>query len=88
MKMEEQVVSIFAASPREDRDSWVRGYEIGDLLRYEAEMLDFIRQDHGEILSAIHDTGKLDPDTLEKLIAALNAFAGVFQPSSSGDEAA
>ena len=28
MKMEEQVVSIFAASPREDRDSWVRAYEV------------------------------------------------------------
>ena len=88
MKMEEQVVSIFAAAPRRDRDSWVRGLELDELLRYESELLDFIRQDHSDLLATIRDTGKLDADTEEKMIAVLDAFAGVFQPSSSGSAAA
>ncbi|MFP8880805.1 MAG: F0F1 ATP synthase subunit alpha, partial [Myxococcota bacterium] len=88
MKMEEQVVSIFAAAPRRDRDSWVRGLELDELLRYESELLDFIRQDHSDLLATIRDTGKLDADTEEKMISVLDAFADVFQPSSSGSAAA
>jgi F-type H+-transporting ATPase subunit alpha len=88
MAMEEQVLSIFSATPREDRDSWVRGLEINELLRYEAEMLAFVRQDHSDLLATIRDTGKLDSDTETKMIAVLDAFAGVFQPSSTGSEAA
>jgi len=88
MPMEEQVVSIFAATPRPDRNSWVREYELEDLLRYEAELLDFVRQDHADLLATIRDTGKLDSDTEQKLIEVLDAFAGVFQPSSKGSEAA
>jgi F-type H+-transporting ATPase subunit alpha len=88
MKMEEQVVSLFAASPRADRDSWVRGYGVAELLRYESELLDFVRQNHADTLSAIRETGKLDPDAEAKLIAALDAFAGIFQPSSTESGAA
>jgi F-type H+-transporting ATPase subunit alpha len=83
MKMEEQVVSIFAASPREDRDSWVRAYEVEDLLRYEGELLDHIRQNHADIFSLIGESGKLEPATEEKLIAALDEFAGIFEPSAA-----
>ena len=82
MKMEEQVISIFAASPREDRASWVRAYEVSDLLRYERELLDFIRQNHAGVLSVISESGKLESDTEEKLIAALDAFAEIFEPSA------
>jgi F-type H+-transporting ATPase subunit alpha len=88
MKMEEQVVSIFAASPRADRDSWVRGLEVGELLRYESELLDYVRQNHTDVLATIRDTGKLESDAEQKLIAALDAFAEIFQPSSTGSEAA
>ena len=82
MKMEEQVVSIFAAAPREDRDSWVRAYEVADLLRYEGELLDHVRQNHADILSAIRESQKLEPAIEEKLIAALDEFAGIFEPSA------
>jgi F-type H+-transporting ATPase subunit alpha len=88
MKMEEQVISIFAASPREDRDSWVRAYEVEDLLRYEGELLDHFRQNHADILSTIGESGKLEADTEEKLIAALDEFAGIFESSTTaGTEA-
>ena len=83
MKMEEQVVSIFAAAPREDRESWVRAYEVQDLLRYESELLDHVRQNHADILSAIRESQKLEPATEEKLIAALDEFAGIFEPTAT-----
>jgi F-type H+-transporting ATPase subunit alpha len=84
--MEEQVVSIYAGSPQSGRNSWVRDYENNDLLRYEGEMLDFVRQNHGDVLSAIGSSGKLESDVEEKLIVALDAFKEIFQPSSTGSE--
>jgi F-type H+-transporting ATPase subunit alpha len=80
--MEEQVVSIFAATPPEGRDSWVRPLALGDIARYEREMLEYIRTRHGDVLKSIRDTGKLDDDVEAKLTAALDEFAGVFQPST------
>ena len=32
---------------------------------------------------AMRDSGKLEEDTENKLIAALDAFAGIFQPSKA-----
>ena len=43
LSMEDQVVSIFAATPPKDRDSWIRRYEMADIQRYEAEMLEYLR---------------------------------------------
>ena len=48
MPMEEQVVSILSCTPQEGRDSWVRGYELADLQRYEREMLEHMRTRHAE----------------------------------------
>jgi len=87
MKMEEQVASIYSCTPREGGlDSWVRGYGIGDLQRYETEMLDHLRGNHAEILQAIASTGKLEDETEKNLVAALDAFANIFQPTG-GTEA-
>jgi F-type H+-transporting ATPase subunit alpha len=82
MPMEEQVVSIYACTPPEDRDSWVRPYELADLGRYEREMLEYFRNSHGEILEAIRTSQKLEEDVERKLAAALDAFAEIFEPSS------
>jgi F-type H+-transporting ATPase subunit alpha len=88
MPMEEQVVSIFSCTPRSGADSWVRRYEVKDLQRYEKEMLDYVRQSHGDVLEAIRTTGKLEEETEKKLVAALDAFAKIFQPSRAvGSEA-
>ncbi|MEE2664778.1 MAG: F0F1 ATP synthase subunit alpha [Myxococcota bacterium] len=84
LKMEEQVVSIYAATPQRNRDSWVRGLEIEDISRYEAEMLDFVRSSHGEVLADIRSSGKLEEEAEQKLIGALDAFADVFQSSTGG----
>ena len=61
----------------------VRVYEVQDLLRYESELLDHVRQNHADILSAIRESQKLEPAIEEKLIAALDEFAGIFEPSAA-----
>ena len=86
MAMEEQVVSIYSATPQEERSSWVRSLEVRDISRYEREMLDFVRSNHGDVLKAIRQAGKLDDEIEQKLAAALDEFAGVFQPSSKSGE--
>jgi F-type H+-transporting ATPase subunit alpha len=81
MPMEEQVVSIYACTPQEGRESWVRKYEQVDLARYEREMLEYLRASHRGILEAIRSTGKLEDDVEKKLAAALDQFATSFQPT-------
>jgi F-type H+-transporting ATPase subunit alpha len=90
MSMEEQAISIYSCTPQEERPSWVRNYELQDIRRYEKELLDHIRTNHGDILSTIRDSGKLEEEVEQKLIAALDAFADVFQPTkaTSASEAA
>jgi F-type H+-transporting ATPase subunit alpha len=82
MSMEEQVVSIFSCMPSRERESWVRPYRLGDLSRYEQEMLEYVRSNHGGIFDAIASTGKLEDDVKQQLVAALDAFAEIFQPST------
>jgi F-type H+-transporting ATPase subunit alpha len=84
MPMEEQVASIFACTPQEGRESWVRAYELGDLQRYEREMLDHLRTRHAAVLETIRTSGKLEADTKQKLSAALDEFAKIFQPTVRG----
>ena len=89
LAMEEQVVSIYASTPQTSRDSWIRQLELTDIQRYESEVLDWMRSNKGEILSAIRDSGKFEDETEQKLIAALDEFANIFQPTQAkGTEAA
>ena len=81
MRVEEQVVAIYSATPAEGRPSWVRQYEVDDIGRYEKEMLAYVKSQHPEILAAIQSSGKLEDAEAAKLNAALDAFANVFQPS-------
>jgi F-type H+-transporting ATPase subunit alpha len=81
LAMEEQVVSIYAATPQEKRDSWVRGYPVSDVQRYEREMIAYLRQSHGEILRSIKESGALSDETRQQLDAALDAFGKIFVPS-------
>jgi F-type H+-transporting ATPase subunit alpha len=82
LSMEEQVLSIFAATPMQGRPSWVRRYELGDLDRYLEEMLSFMRTKGAGALKAMRDTGQLSEDTERSLAGFLDEFANVFQPSS------
>ncbi len=88
LPMEEQVVSIYAATPQEGRTSWVREYELSDLGRYERELHAYLRANHAEILKAIRESGNLSDDVERKLRDALDAFKGIFQPARRGGAAA
>ena len=83
LPMEEQVVSIYSCTPQDERDSWVRELELEDIGRYESELLEYMRGNHSGILEVIRSSGKLEEETEKNLIAALDAFAGVFQPARS-----
>jgi F-type H+-transporting ATPase subunit alpha len=88
MPMQEQVVSVFAATPPEGRDSWVRRFEVSDLPRYEEEMLGYIRTRHADILEEIRETGELPDELAAKLAAALDDFADVFEPTRKAESEA
>jgi len=82
LPMEEQVVSIYAATPQPDRKSWVRDIPVEDVRRYEQELLSFMRSSHADVLKAIRETGALDEAVEDKLKAALDEFGNMFQPSA------
>jgi F-type H+-transporting ATPase subunit alpha len=85
MSMAEQVVSIFASTPQPGRASWLRDLPLEDVSRYEQEMLAYLRENYGNLLSAISESEKLEDDIAKKLGAALDAFASVFSASGSAD---
>jgi F-type H+-transporting ATPase subunit alpha len=82
MSAAEQVIAIYASTPQSDRKSWVRDLELADIGRYEAELLAYMNDSHADLIRTIGETGKLDEETEPKLVAALDAFTGMFQPSA------
>jgi F-type H+-transporting ATPase subunit alpha len=81
LTMEEQVVSIYAATPAPGRPSWVRRYAVSDIGRYLDEMLAFMRSKGADVLMAIREGGQLTPDIEASLAGYLDEFANIFQPS-------
>ncbi len=81
LAMEEQVVAIYASTPQRDRESWIRHLALSDIHRYEHELLDWMRGQKSEILETIRKTGKFEPETEQKLIAALDEFGEIFEPT-------
>jgi F-type H+-transporting ATPase subunit alpha len=75
-KVEEQIVSIFSAT-----NGFVDTYPETDVRRYEKEMLEFLRSRHSHIMKNIAETKQVAPETKTQLLAALNEFKAVFQPT-------
>jgi len=84
LPVEEQVVQIYAATPRADgKPSWLRNYPLEDVTRYMDEMSEFMRERHPEILNEIRTSGALGDAVRGKLDEALDAFAKTFQASAT-----
>ncbi|MFQ5699474.1 MAG: F0F1 ATP synthase subunit alpha [Myxococcota bacterium] len=81
LPVEQQVVQIFAATPRESQRSWVREVDPDDVPRFSDEMIQFIEAKHPDILDAIRSTGTLSDEVASSLAAALDAFSETFEPS-------
>ncbi|RYZ87497.1 MAG: F0F1 ATP synthase subunit alpha [Proteobacteria bacterium] len=76
-KVEEQVAMIYAAS-----NGYVDAYPEADVRRYETEMLEFLKQKHSHVLKNIAEKKALSDDIKKTLVAGLEEFKAVFQPST------
>ncbi len=76
MPVEEQVVSIFAGTA-----GYLDAIPVGDVRRFEAELLDHMRTRRADMLAHIRDNGTL-PDG-DGLADAVKEFADTFQPSEA-----
>ena len=71
--MESQVCVIYAGTK-----GYVDGVPVGDVRRYETQLLQTLDTKGADILSAIRDTGKLDDEVEGKLKALLDDFTETF----------
>ncbi len=75
LPVEEQVVVVYAGT-----NGFVDGVPVADVRRFEAELLAWMRAEHGDLLATIRDSGNM-PDT-DAFDAALRTFAERFGASS------
>ena len=74
--VEEQVVAIFAAT-----NGYVDDIPVGDVRRFEAELISNFRSSHSDLLDEIR-TSKVLPEE-SKLRSAIESFKSVFAPSDT-----
>jgi len=74
--VERQVVSIWAGT-----NGKLDNVPVGDVRRFESELLDFIGRSHQGIYDEITSSGKLDDSTITSLEAAVAEFSKQFQTS-------
>ncbi len=73
MPIEEQVASIYAGT-----QGFLDQVDTKDVVRYEAAMLSYLRNEKADILKSIRDSKALDDDTAAKLKDALTEFGKTF----------
>ncbi len=80
--VQEQVVLLYAGTR-----GYLDGVEVADVRKYENEILEWFNSRHGDIMSAIVDTGKVpDEEALEAAIAAFtDQFEGTVVASDAPD---
>src|SRR5581483_314340 len=71
--VEEQVVSIFAGTR-----GYLDGIAVGEVIRFERELLSLVRSKHADILESIRTDRELKKETEAKLSEVLEHFAKVF----------
>ncbi len=77
--VEEQVLAIYAAT-----HGFVDDIPVGDVQRFEAELIGFVKATYPDLLSGIRESKEL-PET-DKMDAAVGEFKKVFAPSESSGE--
>ena len=73
LAFEEQTLSIFAGT-----NGYLDALPVGDVTRYEAEMLSFMHDKHADTLMLIRDSRDFGDDAKKQTVAALDAFAKQF----------
>jgi F-type H+-transporting ATPase subunit alpha len=74
--VEEQVVSIWAGTTGK-----LDNVPVEDVRRFEREFLDYMKREHGDVMSSIRETKTFDDDTDAALTTAYDAFLGQFETS-------
>ncbi|MXO64257.1 F0F1 ATP synthase subunit alpha [Altericroceibacterium endophyticum] len=73
LPFEEQTVSIFAGT-----NGYLDKLPVGRVTEYEAEMLSFMRSQHGDVLKDIRESQKFEGDVKDRTVSALDAFSKQF----------
>ncbi|HYZ92032.1 MAG TPA: F0F1 ATP synthase subunit alpha [Actinomycetota bacterium] len=80
--VENQVVSLYAGT-----GGYLDDIPVGDVARFDAGLLEFIRARHGDILEHIAEHGDLPDDVLSKLQEAIESFKSSFQVTETAEAA-
>jgi hypothetical protein len=78
MPVEEQVVVVLAGT-----GGYLDDVPVEDVRRFEADLLDYVRSRHADLLAHIRTTGELPDD--EALEAVVQTFKDEFAPSAAPD---
>jgi len=78
LQVEEQVVVIYAGT-----NGYLDDLPVGDVGRYEEELLRHFRDEKKDILDTIRNDKKLSDETMEKVKATVEAFTNNFASSTS-----
>ena len=73
LKVEEQVVSIFAGTK-----GYLDPIEVSDVGRFEEGLLRYMRDEHQDVLDTIREAQKITDETEQKLKAALDSYSSSF----------
>jgi F-type H+-transporting ATPase subunit alpha len=74
IRVEDQVTIIYAAV-----NKYLKEIEVDALGRYQAQLLEFMGNNHREIGASIKQTGKLEEETENKLKSAIEEFNRIFK---------
>jgi len=74
MPVEQQVVSIYAGT-----NGHLDAIPVGDVGRFESELLEYVGARHGALYEGITSTGNVDTDQLEQIVSA---FAAQFEATA------
>ena len=70
----DQIIILYAAI-----NDFMADIKIEEVKRFEKELLEFVRSSYPQIARRIKDTGKIDDETEEFMIDAINAFKKQFE---------
>jgi F-type H+-transporting ATPase subunit alpha len=73
---ENQVVSVWSGT-----NGLMDDVPVGDIRRFERELLDYMGREHKDLLTAIREGGKMSDETVEALRSAVNKFKQQFETS-------
>ena len=74
VKVEEQVAAIFAAT-----NGYLDQLPDTDVKRYEKELIQFLKQKYGQILTTIEEKKQVSDDVKKDLVTAVTEFGAVFR---------